>query len=830
MTKQQLAKIIWEGANNLRSKMEASEYKDYMLGFIFYNFLSQKELEYLKKEKWSDDEIKTLKADDEYAGDIKNTLGYVISYENLFSTWVELGKDLKISNVVNALSDFEDHNIAENKKEVFSGIFDTLRSGISSLGKTATDQATSIQKLISLIKQIPISSKDGYDVLGFVYEYLISMFAANAGKKAGEFYTPHEVSLLMSHIVAEHLKHKDTIKIYDPTSGSGSLLINIGKAFTTHGKDKNKINYYAQEIRQNTFNLTRMNLIMRDVLADNIFVKNADTLKDDWPDMLDTNGEPFRMDAVVSNPPYSQKWEVIEGKTAADPRFSYGVAPKTKADYAFLLHDLSHTKNDGIVAIVLPHGVLFRGGSEADIRKNLILNNHIDTIIGLPPNIFFGTGIPTIIMILKRRDQNTKNDILFIDAKDGFEKIGKNNRLRPRDIRKITDTIKERKSIENYSYLASLDEIEANEYNLNIPRYISSNDSQMLDDLYASLNGGIPNHQIDNLAHFWLIFKSLRNDAFSKIDENYSKLEFSAEELKAHKDIKEFKEKFANEFLSFKKFLKKTLIEQIPTNASAALELASDELARKFRDIALVDYYDAFGVLDSAFEVVSTDIEILNTEGKEALNQSIELEDKSGLNGKIIPFEIIKELYLKDELNQITKLENELNLLQSNFDESIENLELDEKEQIFNDDKLDSKILKKLSNDDKTSVFATLQKNKETQKELEKSIKEATAKLNQKARQTLENLSYDETLKCLEIKWIEPIITRVLALCDDKIDEFVAGILDLDARYKDTLKDIEKSIKDKSAELIADIEGLECVEESDKKAINELSSLLKGLL
>lgn len=667
-------------------------------------------------------------------------------------------------------------------------------------------------------------------MLGFVYEYLISMFAANAGKKAGEFYTPHEVSLLMSNIVAEHLKHKDSIKIYDPTSGSGSLLINIGKAFTTHGKDKNKINYYAQEIRQNTFNLTRMNLIMRDVLADNIFVKNADTLKDDWPDMLDTNGEPFRMDAVVSNPPYSQKWEVIEGKTAADPRFSYGVAPKTKADYAFLLHDLSHTKNDGIVAIVLPHGVLFRGGSEAEIRKNLILNNHIDTIIGLPSNIFFGTGIPTIIMILKRRDQNTKNDILFIDAKDGFEKIGKNNRLRPRDIRKITDTIKERKSIENYSYLASLDEIEANEYNLNIPRYISSNDSQMLDDLYASLNGGIPNNQIDNLAHFWLIFKSLRNDAFSKIDENYSKLEFSADELKAHKDIKEFKEKFANEFLSFKKFLKKTLIEQIPTNASAALELVSDELARKFRDIALVDYYDAFGVLDSAFEVVSTDIEILNTEGKEALNQSIELEDKSGLNGKIIPFEIIKELYLKDELNQITKLENELNSLQSNFDESIENLELDDKEQIFNDDKLDSKILKKLSNDDKTSVFATLQKNKETQKELEKSIKEATAKLNQKAGLTLKTLSYDETLKCLEIKWIEPIITRVLALCDDKIDEFVAGILDLDARYKDTLKDIEKSIKDKSAELIVDIKDLECIDESDKKALNELSSLLKGLL
>ena len=829
MTKQELAKIIWEGANNLRSKMEASEYKDYMLGFIFYNFLSQKELEYLKKEQWSDDEIKALKDNDEYGQEVKNTLGYVISYENLFSTWVRLGKDLKISNVIDALNSFEDHNIAENKKEIFSGIFDTLRSGISSLGKTASDQATSIQKLISLIKQIPISSKDGYDVLGFVYEYLISMFAANAGKKAGEFYTPHEVSLLMSHIVAEHLKHKDTIKIYDPTSGSGSLLINIGKAFATHGKDKNKISYYAQELRANTFNLTRMNLIMRDVLPDNIFVKNADTLKDDWPDMLDRNGEPFRMDAVVSNPPYSQKWEVIDGKTAADPRFSYGVAPKTKADYAFLLHDLSHTANDGIVTIVLPHGVLFRGGSEADIRKNLILNNHIDTIIGLPPNIFFGTGIPTIIMILKRRDQNTKNDILFIDAKDGFEKISKNNRLRPRDIKKITDTIKERKSISGYSYLASLDEIKANEYNLNIPRYISSSKDEMPDDLYASLNGGVPNHQIDNLAHFWLIFKSLRNDAFSKIDENYSKLEFSQDQLKSHKDIKEFKEKFAREFLSFKEFLKKSLIEQIPTNASTALELASTELAMKFKDIALIDYYDAFEVLDSAFRVISTDIEILNEQGKEALNQSIDLEDQSGFEGKIIPFEIVEEQYQKDEKSKIAKLENELSLLQSDFDEMIEGLELDDKEQIFSDDKLDSKALKRLASD-KTSVFYPIQKNKETQKALDKKIKEALIELNKKAKQTLEALSYDEVLKCLEIKWIEPIIKGILNLCDDKIDEFVEGILDLNERYKDTLKDIEQSIKDKSAELIADIEGLECSDESDKQALNELIALLKGSL
>ncbi|CAM2916358.1 type I restriction-modification system, M subunit [Campylobacter hyointestinalis] len=817
MTKQQLAKIIWEGANNLRSKMEASEYKDYMLGFIFYNFLSQKELEYLKKQQWSDDEIKALKDDDEYGQDIKNTLGYVISYENLFSTWVELGKDLKISNVIDALNSFEDKNIAENKKEVFGGIFDTLRSGIISLGKTATDQSTAIQKIISLIKQIPISSKDGYDTLGFVYEYLISMFAANAGKKAGEFYTPHEVSLLMSQIVAEHLKNRDTIKIYDPTSGSGSLLINIGKAFMAHNKDKNRISYYAQELRVNTFNLTRMNLIMRDVLADNIFVKNADTLKDDWPEMIDRNGEPFRMDAVVSNPPYSQKWEIIDGKTAADPRFSYGVAPKTKADYAFLLHDLSHTANDGIVTIILPHGVLFRGGSEAEIRKNLILNNHIDTIIGLPPNIFYGTGIPTIIMVLKRRSVDTKNDILFIDAKDGFEKVGKNNRLRPRDIKKITDTIKERKSLPGYSYLAPLDEIKANEYNLNIPRYISPINDEISDDLYASINGGIPNYQLEALSEFWSEFSELRSEAFSLINKNYSTLKLSSDELREHRDIAKFKEHYAKHFTSFEGFLKENLIENQPTNPTALLDLASIKLKETFDDIRLIDYYDAFGVLDSGFQGICADIELLS---------QIESSEKIA---QIIPLEIISNLYLQDELNEISNLNSELSKLSSDFDEMIEGLELEDKEQIFSDDKLDSKALKSLASD-KTSVFYKLFENKENQKALDKKIKQTQIELDTKALKTLDNLNQADTKKCLEIKWIEPIIKGILALCDDKMGEFISKILNLNERYKDTLKDLDSKIKVLSDELVADIENLKCDNENDQEALNELMALLKGSL
>ena len=323
--------------------------------------------------------------------------------------------------------------------------------------------------MIALINEIPMNNKQDYDTLGFIYEYLISNFASNAGKKAGEFYTPHEVSLLMSEIVANHLKGQSEIKIYDPTSGSGSLLINIGRSISKYMDDPNRIRYYAQELKSNTYNLTRMNLVMRGILPDNIIVRNADTLEDDWPffDDSDKAGtyDPLYLDAVVSNPPYSQRWNP-EGKEN-DPRYAdYGLAPQSKADYAFLLHDLFHVKPGGIMTIVLPHGVLFRGGEEGQIRKRLIEKNKIDAIIGLPANIFYGTGIPTIIMVLKQKREDT--NVLIIDASKGFIKEGKNNKLRASDIKRIVDVIVSRKDVDKFSRNVSREEIRSNDYNLNI--------------------------------------------------------------------------------------------------------------------------------------------------------------------------------------------------------------------------------------------------------------------------------------------------------------------------------------------------------------------------
>lgn len=384
MNKQQLANKIWESANKMRSKIEATEYKDYILGFIFYKFLSDKEIKYLKGLGYTDEDMDAVTEDDnEIVLNVQKNIGYFISYENLFSTWLKLGHDFNSSNVTDALSAFS-RLINPTHTKVFKDIFKTLETSLSKLGETSGARTKAISDLIHLIKDIPMDGKQDYDVLGFIYEYLISNFAANAGKKAGEFYTPHEVSLLMSEIVAEHLKDRTEIKIYDPTSGSGSLLINIGKSAAKHIGDENKIKYYAQELKENTYNLTRMNLVMRDILPDNIVTRNGDTLDEDWPyfDESDPNGtyDPLYVDAVVSNPPYSQNWNPVDKEH--DVRYSrYGVAPKSKADYAFLLHDLFHVKPNGIMTIVLPHGVLFRGGEEGEIRKNLIESNNIDAII-----------------------------------------------------------------------------------------------------------------------------------------------------------------------------------------------------------------------------------------------------------------------------------------------------------------------------------------------------------------------------------------------------------------------------------------------------------------
>lgn len=850
MNKQQLANKIWESANKMRSKIEANEYKDYILGFIFYKFLSDKEVKYLKGLGYTDEDMDTVTEDDnEIVLNVQKNRGYFISYENLFSTWLKLGHDFNSSNVTDALSAFS-RLINPTHTKVFKDIFKTLETGLSKLGETSGARTKAISDLIHLIKDIPMDGKQDYDVLGFIYEYLISNFAANAGKKAGEFYTPHEVSLLMSEIVAEHLKDRTEIKIYDPTSGSGSLLINIGKSAAKHIGDENKIKYYAQELKENTYNLTRMNLVMRDILPDNIVTRNGDTLEEDWPyfDESDPSGtyDPLYVDAVVSNPPYSQNWNPVDKEH--DARYSrYGVAPKSKADYAFLLHDLFHVKPNGIMTIVLPHGVLFRGGEEGEIRKNLIESNNIDTIIGLPANIFFGTGIPTIIMVLKQTRSNT--DVLIIDASKGFEKAGKNNKLRASDIKKIADTVAARKNIEKFSRVVSREEIRQNEYNLNIPRYVDSSEKAESWDIYASMFGGIPAGELNELLIYWEAFPNLKKALFDNADAEY--VSFSVPDIKKsileNNDITHFKNLFETAFADLDKYLYDELIGQEQNNINISKEesILSDNIFSRLSGIPLVDVYEAYQMLDNEWNKTAVDLEIIQTEGFEATRQvdpnmvikkkdNKEIEVQDGWVGHIIPFDMVQKAYFVDELALLDGYEARLSEITSEYEELLE--ELGEDEYIFvNDDKtafvaaeVKRAIKAKEFPEETLAILKKYDALSAEEKDLKKKIKTENTDLIMKTKSAIEHFTDEQIREFLKIKWIDPIVSELLGLPDNIVSKLATILENLAKKYDTTFAEIDKEIKETEHWICGMIDDL-AGSEFDMKGLEEFKKLLGGM-
>lgn len=854
MNKQQLASKIWASANRMRSKIEANDYKDYILGFIFYKFLSDKEEAFLKKNDWVEADLPELtEEDEETVRYCQQQLGYFISYENLFSTWLKKGRDFDVSNVRDALSAFN-RLISETHKKVFSKIFDTLQTGLSKLGDSAGSQTKSISDLIQVIKDIPTDGSQDYDVLGFIYEYLISNFAANAGKKAGEFYTPHEVSVVMSEIIANHLSSRDKIEIYDPTSGSGSLLINIGRSVAKHINDKNNIKYYAQELKENTYNLTRMNLVMRNILPDNIVVRNADTLEDDWPYFDDNDKErtyhPLYVDAVVSNPPYSQNWDPANKE--ADPRYSrFGLAPKGKADYAFLLHDLYHVKPDGIMTIVLPHGVLFRGGEEEKIRTNLIEFNHIDAIIGLPANIFFGTGIPTIIMVLKQRRDN--DDVLIIDASKGFIKEGKNNRLRACDIKKIADAVIHRSDIPKFSKKVSRQTIRENGYNLNIPRYVDSSAEAESWDIYASMFGGIPNTEIDALSTYWAAFPTLRAELFAGNDTPYSAL--SAENVKEtivdNTDVQHFINRFDTAFAPLPAYLKEELIDNMLTLKVQQQEnKISIDIFNRLADVPLIDKYQAYQLLDDQWTKTATDLEIIQTEGFEATkvvepNMVIKKKDgkdeevQDGWMGRVIPFELVQLTLLRPQYDELKQVEADLEKTLSEKDELLEKLiETGEGENLLNDDntafaakeitkeaKALNKTKAKYDEDTLEYIIVTADALMTKEKKQKKAVKDQTAALHTLTKTTIENLADDDVLMLLDLKWIKPLCASLAELPSGIINELVAKTKLLAEKYAVTYMDLERDIQEAEQSLsllIDDLEG----SEFDMRGLKELQTLL----
>lgn len=482
--KRNLEQQLWNIANTLRGKMNADEFRDYILGFIFYKYLSEKMWRYadkiLEQDGFGYEDIDEHTEEGQaYLAAIREEsvkdLGYFLKPSELFSEMAKKGSGTENTFILGELTEILNHieqsTMGTASEDDFNQLFEDLDLTSSKLGRSESEKNKLIAKVLYHLDHIDFQLENtDADVLGNAYEYLIGKFASGAGKQAGEFYTPQEVSKVLAKLVTVG---KSKLKsVYDPTCGSGSLLLRVAK-------ETDVSRFYGQELNRTTYNLARMNMILHDVHFHRFDLRQEDTLEK--PQHLEE-----RFEAIVANPPFSAHWSASP-LHMTDDRFSqYGkLAPKTKADFAFVQHMVYQLAENGTMAVVLPHGVLFRGASEGDIRQFLIADkNYLDAVIGLPANIFYGTSIPTCILVLKKCRENPDN-VLFIDASNHYEKAKNQNILRPEDIAKIVNTYTERKAEDKYSYVASLEEIKENDYNLNIPRYVDTFEAEALVDLDA---------------------------------------------------------------------------------------------------------------------------------------------------------------------------------------------------------------------------------------------------------------------------------------------------------------------------------------------------------
>ncbi len=472
-----LEQVLWDSANVMRQTMGAADYMNYALGLIFHKHLSDKTLESAAKVLVDSGEVdasavetesqrqkvyKRFYEDKDFHDDLLDAMDmdYEIKPDFTFTALVDEIRDKKfqLEHLQQGFRDLEQSN-----SDLLGGLFADVDLESTKLGSTPQKKNDMISEVMNALAPLNLDSHS-VDILGNAYEYLIANFASDMGQKAGEFYTPQAVSRLLTHIVTLGKEDKKGFSAYDPAMGSGSLLLNVRQYI----EDADSINYFGQEIKTSTYNLARMNMIIHGISATNQHLRNADTLDKDWP-----ADEITDFDAVMMNPPYSQKWSAEKG-FLTDPRFSdYGVlAPKSKADYSFLLHGFYHLKSTGTMGIVLPHGVLFRGAAEGKIRQKLLEKGYIYAVIGLPAGIFYSTGIPTIIMVLKK--DRPGRDVLFIDGSKEFVKGKPQNFLDDKNIDRLFQAYKDRKEVEKFAHVATFDEIKKNEFNLNIPRYVDT--------------------------------------------------------------------------------------------------------------------------------------------------------------------------------------------------------------------------------------------------------------------------------------------------------------------------------------------------------------------
>ncbi|QXE17998.1 type I restriction-modification system subunit M [Clostridium sp. 001] len=840
ITSEEIKRRLWDGANELRGSMDASRYKDYMLGLMFYKFLSDKTLEKYRdaagKGQLSEDELVSEYAKDklEYGDDlekmIQDVLGYYVSPEYLYQTWIKdiNSGNFEVQKVSDSLNNFERTIAVSDDASDFKGLFSssTLDLTDTALGSNLNERSKNIKALILLFADLNMVALQKGDVLGDAYEYLIGQFAMESGKKAGEFYTPHQVSEVMAQIVA---KSSEIKSIYDPTVGSGSLLLTVKKHL-----DKNvqrDLDYYGQEKNTATYNLTRMNLLLHGVRPEKMTIKNGDTLSNDWPEDPANPNEGVQFDAVVMNPPYSAKNWNKAGLKVSDPRFEIAgtLPPDSKGDFAFLLHGLYHLGTNGTMAIVLPHGVLFRGSSEGEIRKRLLDKNYIDAIIGLPNNLFTNTGIPVVIIILKK---NRKIDapVLIIDASNNFIKVGKQNVLQEKDIAKIVDAYMEKAEIPGYSHLATRENIKKNEYNMNIPRYVEAIDTEISHDVDAHLLGGIPQNNIDDLTVLQALVPDVLNHCFETIRPGYVSLTKPVSEL-------------TNEILNDAHII--TMSDEIRTktkdyigkywdvlrNVDKYTDLVNlmeemlDSIKKILSDYKYIDVYDGYQIIAEIWkDALTHDTELIASGGFYNIGRTREpnmitkgsgsnkREEQDGWVGSIIPSGLIaKELYhaeleaIENKRDSIQRIETELaDLVEAaKVEDSVENNALydalKKNEEDEPGDAFDNKLLKaELKKAEKASEEYELLKKVETlinkKSSLAKAIKSEEKELKDAVQERILVLTNDEIDNLMYKKWFESTAEKMVSLVQIPLKAELNTLQMLEERYANTLSEIDTEI------------------------------------
>lgn len=788
--KSQLYSSIWQGCDELRGGMDASQYKDYVLVLLFVRYVSDK---YAGKP----DSLVEIPEGGSFA-DLADLKGKSNIGEGINKVLTKLAEANGLQGVIDAV-DFND----EEK-----------------LGK-GKDMQDRLSNLIAIFENSDLdfskNKAEGDDLLGDAYEYLMKHFAVESGKSKGQFYTPAEVSRIVAKVIEANKADSGMHTVYDPACGSGSLLLKVAE-------EAKKISIYGQELDTATAGLATLNMWIHGKPEAEIR-KGQSTLS---TPLFTEHSALKTFDYVVANPPFSYKsWRNgFEPEHDQYDRFDgFGIPPKKKGDFAFLLHILKSLKSTGTGAVILPHGVLFRGNVEAEIRKNIIERGYIKGIIGLPANLFYGTGISACIIVLDKASAATRKGIFMVDASKGFIKDGNKNRLREQDIRKIVDTWTDKLETSKFSRFVTNEEIKKNDYNLNLPRYIDAQEIEDVQDIEAHLKGGIPEADIEVLSPYWEICSTLKHSLFKANGrKGYSEMKIEPDEVKktilGHAEFETFRKDVFSHFTKWQtpttSYLKGISNTDHP---KAIIQKISDSLLEKFADLTLIDKYDIYQHLMAYWEeVMQDDTHIITVEGWKTGNEIIRLQKENkgkkkdidglvGLEGRLIPVSLIIKTYFEKEQKSINELNSTLEQVGVDMDSLKDEHGGDEgllSEVIDNDKISKASVLKRIKeikhSADDAEELAVLEKYAtlfEKESDTKKSIKDALVDLEKKVLKKYPTLSIDE-IKTLVVdeKWMNELSTRILGEVD-RLSQTLAGrVKELAERYEKPMPEIVEEVED----------------------------------